>query len=156
MLQALSHITIPNFLIVAIDTKLRDYLQEKGINVYYKDIQVCTPSVLISPCRWRVSSYAGASMTAPFRCSCSFASRCICLWHIDSRAAERCDAERCKCTCSQISLAQKDTGSNHAISALKFKIIKEFLDLGYNVLLSDIDIVWLDVSLPILITSVTQ
>lgn len=95
-------------------------------------------------------------MTAPFRCSCSFASRCICLWHIDSRAAEHCDAERCKCTCSQISHAQKDTGSNHAISALKFKIIKEFLDLGYNVLLSDIDIVWLDVSLSILITSVTQ
>lgn len=31
---------IPNFLIVAIDTQLRDYLTEKGVNVYYKDIQV--------------------------------------------------------------------------------------------------------------------
>lgn len=59
MLQALSHIPIPNFLIVAIDTKLRDYLQEKGINVYYKDIQVCTPSVLVSLCQWRLRSYAG-------------------------------------------------------------------------------------------------
>ncbi len=46
----------------------------------------------------------------------------------------------------QIDQSQKDTGSNHAISALKFKIIREFLDLGYNVLLSDIDVVWLDVS----------
>ena len=45
----------------------------------------------------------------------------------------------------QITDSQKNTGSNHAISALKFKIIKEFLDLGYSVLLSDIDIVWLDV-----------
>ena len=32
---------IPNFLIVAIDTQLRDYLTEKGVNVYYKDIQAC-------------------------------------------------------------------------------------------------------------------
>ena len=31
---------IPNFLIVAIDTQLRDYLTERGVNVYYKDIQV--------------------------------------------------------------------------------------------------------------------
>ena len=37
--QALKHVNIPNFLIVAIDTKLRDYLTEKGVNVYYKDIQ---------------------------------------------------------------------------------------------------------------------
>lgn len=33
-------VKIPNFLIVAIDTELRDYLTEKGVNVYYKDIQV--------------------------------------------------------------------------------------------------------------------
>ncbi len=33
---------------MAIDTKLRDYLKEKGINVYYKDIKV------------RVSRYAPA------------------------------------------------------------------------------------------------
>lgn len=47
---------------------------------------------------------------------------------------------------AQIEESQKGTGSNHAISALKFKILREFLDLGYSVLLSDIDIVWLDVS----------
>ena len=41
----------------------------------------------------------------------------------------------------QITKSQKDTGENHAISALKFEIIKEFLVLGWNVLLSDIDIV---------------
>lgn len=52
-----------------------------------------------------------------------------------------------KCALPQITESQKNTGSNHAISALKFKIIKEFLDLGYSVLLSDIDIVWLDVSI---------
>ena len=41
----------------------------------------------------------------------------------------------------QITKSQKDTGENHAISALKFEIIREFLELGWNVLLSDIDIV---------------
>lgn len=40
----------------------------------------------------------------------------------------------------EISQSQKDTGSNHAVSALKFGIIKKFLMLGWAVLLSDIDI----------------
>ncbi|KDP38476.1 hypothetical protein JCGZ_04401 [Jatropha curcas] len=35
------------------------------------------------------------------------------------------------------------TGGNHAVSALKFRILREFLQLGYSVLLSDIDIVFL-------------
>ncbi|PRW59143.1 Nucleotide-diphospho-sugar transferase family [Chlorella sorokiniana] len=39
--------------------------------------------------------------------------------------------------------SQKDTGSNHAISAMKYEIIREFLQLGYDVLLSDVDIVTL-------------
>jgi hypothetical protein len=40
----------------------------------------------------------------------------------------------------EISQSQKDTGSNHAVSALKFGIIKKFLMVGWAVLLSDIDI----------------
>eukprot|EP00878_Enallax_costatus_P031431 GHUV01034376.1.p1 GENE.GHUV01034376.1~~GHUV01034376.1.p1 ORF type:complete len:298 (+),score=65.46 GHUV01034376.1:1192-2085(+) len=40
----------------------------------------------------------------------------------------------------QISKSQKETGANHAVSALKFGIIKKFLMLGWAVLLSDIDI----------------
>lgn len=35
------------------------------------------------------------------------------------------------------------TGGNHAVSALKFRILREFLQLGYSVLLSDVDIVYL-------------
>ncbi|XP_050210396.1 arabinosyltransferase RRA3-like [Mercurialis annua] len=35
------------------------------------------------------------------------------------------------------------TGGNHAVSGLKFNILREFLQLGYSVLLSDIDIVYL-------------
>ncbi|MBA0842666.1 hypothetical protein Goarm_002476 [Gossypium armourianum] len=35
------------------------------------------------------------------------------------------------------------TGNNHAVSGLKFHILREFLQLGYSVLLSDIDIVYL-------------
>jgi hypothetical protein len=31
--------------------------------------------------------------------------------------------------------SQKDTGSNHAISAMKYEIIREFLQLGWDVLL---------------------
>ncbi len=49
---------------------------------------------------------------------------------------------------AQIEQSQQGTGSNHAISALKFRILREFLELGYSVLLSDIDVVWLDVSPP--------
>ena len=45
--------------------------------------------------------------------------------------------------CLQISEAQKDVGSNHAVSGLKFKILSHFLQLGYAVLLSDVDIVTL-------------
>ena len=44
--------------------------------------------------------------------------------------------------------AQAGTGDNHAISALKFKIIREFLELGWNVLLSDVDIVVVQVTGP--------
>ncbi|XP_052194732.1 arabinosyltransferase RRA3-like [Diospyros lotus] len=35
------------------------------------------------------------------------------------------------------------TGGNHAVSGLKFRILREFLQLGYSVLLSDVDIVYL-------------
>jgi hypothetical protein len=35
---------------------------------------------------------------------------------------------------------------NHAISALKFKIIKEFLELGWAVLLSDVDVILVQVA----------
>ncbi|KAF3446287.1 hypothetical protein FNV43_RR11466 [Rhamnella rubrinervis] len=35
------------------------------------------------------------------------------------------------------------TGGNHAVSGLKFRILREFLELGYSVLLSDVDIVYL-------------
>eukprot|EP00897_Mesotaenium_endlicherianum_P006679 jgi/Mesen1/6039/ME000308S05227 len=42
-----------------------------------------------------------------------------------------------------ISAVQKDTGDNHAISGLKFHLLREFLVLGYSVLLSDVDIVYL-------------
>uniref|UniRef100_A0A7N0TQY4 Glycosyltransferase n=1 Tax=Kalanchoe fedtschenkoi TaxID=63787 RepID=A0A7N0TQY4_KALFE len=34
-------------------------------------------------------------------------------------------------------------GDNHSVSGLKFRILREFLQLGYSVLLSDVDIVYL-------------
>lgn len=43
----------------------------------------------------------------------------------------------------EIPESQKDAGSNHAVSALKFRILRRFLVLGYAVLLSDVDIVTL-------------
>ena len=46
----------------------------------------------------------------------------------------------------QVDKAQEGTGDNHAISALKFKIIQEFLELGWNVLLSDVDVVIVQVT----------
>ena len=44
----------------------------------------------------------------------------------------------------EIARVQQGTGSNHAVSALKFGILAEFLKLGWSVLLSDVDIVTLD------------
>ncbi|KAK9817003.1 hypothetical protein WJX72_008113 [[Myrmecia] bisecta] len=43
----------------------------------------------------------------------------------------------------QISAAQKNVGANHAVSGLKFRVLRSFLNLGYSVLLSDVDIVTL-------------
>ena len=39
--------------------------------------------------------------------------------------------------------SQKDLGSNHAVSALKFRILQRFMNLGYSVLLSDVDVITL-------------
>lgn len=41
-----------------------------------------------------------------------------------------------------ISAVQAGTGDNHAISGLKFHLLREFLVLGYSVLLSDVDILY--------------
>ena len=46
----------------------------------------------------------------------------------------------------QVDASQEGTGDNHAISALKFKILEEFLELNWHVLLSDVDIVTLQVN----------
>ena len=57
-------------------------------------------------------------------------------------------AQPCLSACAsavQIDASQANTGQNHAISALKFKILREFLQLGWNVLLSDLDVVVIQV-----------
>ena len=38
---------VSNYLVVAIDTALRDQLQSEGINVYYRDVKV--PSIALWP-----------------------------------------------------------------------------------------------------------
>lgn len=40
----------------------------------------------------------------------------------------------------QVHKAQQGTGDNHAVSAMKFGILKSFVELGWAVLLSDVDI----------------
>ncbi|GFH15326.1 glycosyltransferase, partial [Haematococcus lacustris] len=40
----------------------------------------------------------------------------------------------------EVHKAQAGTGDNHAVSAMKFGILKRFVELGYAVLLSDVDI----------------
>ncbi|KXZ46748.1 hypothetical protein GPECTOR_41g713 [Gonium pectorale] len=39
-----------------------------------------------------------------------------------------------------IAKSQQGTGDNHAVSAMKFGILKNFIELGWSVLLSDVDI----------------
>ena len=51
---------------------------------------------------------------------------------------------------AQISKSQEGTGSNHAVSSLKFRVLRHFLRLGYAVFLSDVDIVTLQNPFPFL------
>jgi hypothetical protein len=41
---------------------------------------------------------------------------------------------------AQIPASQRDTGNNHAVSALKFGVLRKFLRLGWSVLLTDVDV----------------
>jgi len=68
-----------NYMVVAIDEQLRDYLQQHNVPVYYRPVV--------------------------------------------------------------IPKQHEGTGDNHSISAMKYQIILEFLQLGWDVLLSDVDIV---------------
>lgn len=42
--------------------------------------------------------------------------------------------------CMQVAKAQEGAGDNHAVSAMKFRVLRNFLKLGYSVFLSDVDI----------------
>ncbi len=79
-------------------------------------------------------SWASQETTTPFFGMESFLSFLV---------FSRCTRASRLCCWMQISAAQKDVGSNHAVSGLKFKILRHFLQLGYAVLLSDVDIVTL-------------
>ena len=39
-LQSVKQAQVSNYLVVAIDTALRDQLKKEGINVYYRDVKV--------------------------------------------------------------------------------------------------------------------
>ena len=49
---------------------------------------------------------------------------------------------------ADVAAVQAGTGSNHAVSALKFGLLAEFLQLGWSVLLSDVDVVVLQDPFP--------
>ncbi|KAI5083944.1 hypothetical protein GOP47_0000113 [Adiantum capillus-veneris] len=63
---------------------------------------------------------------------------------LDDQMAEFCESNQVPFyrRDATISAVQKDTGENHAISGLKFHLLREFLELGYSVLLSDVDILY--------------
>lgn len=63
---------------------------------------------------------------------------------LDDRIAEFCRSNQVPFyrRDAAISAVQKETGDSHAISGLKFHILREFLELGYSVLLSDVDILY--------------
>ena len=46
-LQMVTRAKVQNYLVVAIDEKLRDYLVSKGYNIYFKDISVSTAAVVM-------------------------------------------------------------------------------------------------------------
>ncbi|CAN6289044.1 unnamed protein product [Urochloa humidicola] len=78
----IKRVSIPNFLVVALDDNIESFCKSKGVPVYRRDPDE----------------------------------------GIDNIAK---------------------TGGNHAVSGLKFRVLREFLQLGYSILLSDIDIIFL-------------
>jgi len=64
---------------------------------------------------------------------------------LDQKAKEFAERKGARAWLREVAItdSQKDTGTNHAVSALKFTILQDFLELGYSVLLSDVDIVTL-------------
>lgn len=61
---------------------------------------------------------------------------------LDEETKRWCDEHKVNAYLLQLEVhkAQANTGENHAVSAMKFGILKRFLDLGWSVLLSDVDI----------------
>ena len=47
--QTVAQAGVRNYVVVAIDAQLRDHLTARGINVYYKDIQVGRPRLRCQP-----------------------------------------------------------------------------------------------------------
>ncbi len=70
---------------------------------------------------------------------------------MDSLVCGQCSADSSSDvvhTLPQVSKAQAGNGDNHAVSSLKFRVLRKFLALGYSVFLSDVDIVTLQNPFP--------
>lgn len=52
--QTVAQAGVRNYVVVAIDAQLRDHLMARGINVYFKDIQVGRPRLRCQHCVARV------------------------------------------------------------------------------------------------------
>ena len=61
---------------------------------------------------------------------------------LDERTAKWCEEHNAPYYLRSLTSISGST-DNHATSGLKFEILKEFLKIGVNVLLSDVDIVWM-------------
>ena len=48
LVQSVKEAKVSNYLVVAIDTPLRDELERGGYNVYYRDVKVRLPQILPS------------------------------------------------------------------------------------------------------------
>ena len=57
-LQSVKQAKVSNYLVVAIDTALRDQLEKEGIPVYYRDVKVCL-------CPSRIPEHAAPVPVAP-------------------------------------------------------------------------------------------
>lgn len=113
-LEGVQQIESTNWLVVAIDEQLRDWCREKGISHYYRPVVVRAMIVFkVDLCiDWYMRKTRDFTLLLLYI-----------IWY----------------TCIiQIPKTQAGTGDNHAVSAMKYEIIEEFLQMGWNVLLRSV------------------
>lgn len=122
---------VTNALVIALDDATQRHVESLGFTAYQMSLQVHFNPAMELLCKQKAIWCCYPDVCA--FCRCMGAARMPKIHSMITSPALHV----------QISEAQKGVGSNHAVSGLKFRVLRPLLDLGYAVLLSDVDIITL-------------